>query len=64
MPGGIFLIKDDKLVKMEESAYDSEELLQKLLEDYPDLLAGDQIDQDEPRQWLLISREMDTEDGF
>jgi len=30
MPGGIFLIKDDKLVKMEESAYDSEELLQKL----------------------------------
>lgn len=59
MPGGIFLIKDDGLVKMEESAYDSEELLQKLLEDYPDLLAGDQIDQDEPRRWLLISREME-----
>ena len=53
------MIKDDKLVKMEESAYDSEELLQKLLEDYPDLLAGDQINQDEPRQWLLISREME-----
>lgn len=34
------MIKDDKLVKMEESAYDSEELLQKLLEDYPDILAG------------------------
>jgi hypothetical protein len=59
MPGGIFLIKDDKLVKMEEAAYDSEELLQKLLEDYPDLLAGDQINQDEPRRWLLISREME-----
>ena len=59
MPGGIFLIKDDKLVKMEESAYDSEELLQKLLEDYPDLLAGDQINQYEPRRWLLISREME-----
>jgi len=31
MPGGIFLIKEDGLVRMEESAYDSEELLQKLL---------------------------------
>ncbi len=59
MSGGIFLIKDDKLVKMEEASYDSEALLQELLEKYPDLLAGDQIDQDEPRQWLLISREME-----
>ena len=43
---------------MEEASYDSETLLQNLLADYPDLLAGDQIDAEEPRRWLLVSREM------
>jgi hypothetical protein len=43
---------------MEESLYDSEPLLQKLLADRPDLLAGDQINDVEPRRWLLITREM------
>ena len=58
MGGGIFLIQDDgRLVEMKEQPYDSEELLQELLEKYPDLLAGDQIDSDEPRKWLLVSRE-------
>lgn len=59
MPGGIFLIKDDKLVEMKESEYDSEDILQGLLEKYPDLLAGNQINQDSPRRWMLISREME-----
>ena len=59
MTGGIFLIRDKgKLVEMTEKAYDSEDLLQKLLEDYPNLLAGDQIDKESPRRWLLIAREM------
>ncbi|HEY9749597.1 MAG TPA: hypothetical protein V6C63_13015, partial [Allocoleopsis sp.] len=35
-----------------------EDLLQTLLTDYPDLLAGDQIDSVHPRRWLLVSREM------
>ena len=43
---------------MEEAPYDSETLLQKLLADHPDLLAGDQIDAEEPRRWLLVTREM------
>ncbi len=43
---------------MEEAPYDSERLLQQLLADHPDLLAGDQIDTDEPRRWLLVTREM------
>jgi hypothetical protein len=43
---------------MEESPYDSETLSQKLLADHPDLLAGDQINSEEPRRWLLITREM------
>lgn len=59
MPGGIYLIQDDgKLVEMKQQAYDSEKLLQRLLSEYPNLLAGDQIDPRTPRRWLLISREV------
>ena len=51
MTGGIFLInKDETLVEMTEQAYDSEDLLQALLEKHPNLLAGDQIDSDNPRR--------------
>ncbi len=51
---------------MTEQPYGTEELLQKLLADYPNLLAGDQIDRDVPRRWLLVSREVSLaseEDG-
>jgi hypothetical protein len=59
MSGGIYLIQDgDRLVEMTEQAYDSEDQLQELLEKYPNLLAGDQIDKGTPRHWLLISREI------
>ncbi|WP_199316483.1 hypothetical protein [Chroococcidiopsis sp [FACHB-1243]] len=52
---------------MTEQAYNSEALLQKLLVDYPSLLAGDQIDSTTPRRWLLIKPEMEVpseEDGY
>lgn len=59
MTSGIFLIQDgSRLVRMNEAAYDSEDLLQSLLEDYPDLLAGDQMESSDPRRWLLVRREM------
>ena len=59
MAGRIYLLNgDSKLIAMEESPYDSEALLQKLLADHPDLLAGDQINDEEPRRWLLVTREM------
>lgn len=58
MNGGIFIIQDDgELIEMSEQKYDSEDLLQELLEKYPNLLAGDQMDSQSPRRWLLISRE-------
>jgi len=67
MVGGIYLIKgEDVLVEMTEHLYDSEDKLQGLLEKYPLLLAGDQINNDEPRVWLPIAREKgvpDTKDG-
>jgi hypothetical protein len=40
--GKIYLLQEDgTLQSLEERAYASEALLQRLLEDYPDLLAGD-----------------------
>lgn len=59
MAGSIYLIDEQqKLVEMRESEYDSESVLQKLLAEYPNLLAGAQIDPDQPRRWLLVSREV------
>ncbi|QIR39401.1 hypothetical protein HCG51_23660 [Tolypothrix sp. PCC 7910] len=65
--GGIYLIQEQgQLVEMAETSYQSEDLLQKLLADYPSLLAGEQIDSAAPRRWLLVSREIlipDSEDS-
>jgi hypothetical protein len=56
--GGVYLIQDSgQLVEMREEAYASEDLLQRLLADYPNLLAGDQISSDDPRRWVLVARE-------
>jgi len=67
MAGSIFLIQSNGVLsKMEDTPYEKELDLQRLLADYPDLLAGDQIDSNKPRRWLLISREMalpSEEDG-
>ena len=64
MSGGIFLIdENDTLIEMTEQSYDSEDLLQELLEKYPNLLAGDQIDSENPRRWLLVTREMGVPDA-
>ncbi len=58
MTGRIYLVQDSTLLQMAEAAYDSEDLLQRHLADYPDLLAGDQLGSLEPRRWVLIAREM------
>jgi hypothetical protein len=66
MSGGIYLIHSDgQLVEMNQQDYDSEDLLQGLLAQYPNLLAGDQIDNLNPRRWLLVSRErgLPSEEG-
>ena len=58
MAGVIYLIGNNReLVELREQAYDSEDVLQGLLERYPNLLAGEQIDSQEPRRWLLLARE-------
>jgi hypothetical protein len=59
MAGRIYLLNENSpLTAMEEAPYDSEKLLQEMLAKHPDLLAGEQITCDEPRRWLLVTREM------
>lgn len=58
MSGGVFLIQmDGQLVEMSEESYGSEADFQELLAKYPNVLAGNQINDVNPRRWLLISRE-------
>ena len=67
MPGRIYFLNgSSNLLAMEEAPYDSEKLLQSLLADHPDLLAGEQVNVEEPRRWLLVTREVsvpDEQDG-
>ena len=58
MSGGVFLRRDDGLVEMIEERYELEDQLQELIERHPNLLAGDQVNPDSPRRWLMLSREV------
>jgi hypothetical protein len=51
----IFLIGDDdnQVTALEETSYLTEAKLQALISNYPDLLPGDQINPENPKQWLL-----------
>lgn len=61
----IYLVEKAKgeLMPLEETGYVQESDLQELLANYPDLIPGDQINPDDPRRWLLVSREMAVPDG-
>lgn len=57
----IFVLDEQrKLIALAVRHYESEDLLQTLLADYPSLLAGDQIDPNSPRRWLLVKRELEV----
>jgi len=55
----IFLVGEngESLSIMVETPFEREDILQIFLEKYPDLLAGDQISPENPRQWVLLERE-------
>lgn len=57
----MFLLRGEELVEMREQPYDSEDLLQKLLASYPELLAGGEL-AGSPRRWLLVKREAGVPD--
>lgn len=59
MSGKIFNLRSgNQLDAMDEINFDTEAEFQELLEDHHELLAGDQINCNSPRRWLLIKREM------
>lgn len=60
----IFLLgSDSKIEQVPYHAYSSEGVLQDLIARYPNLLAGEQIDPDDPPRWLLVSREAGVPDS-
>ena len=59
MPGKIYVIQSDNILRaLSEQPYPLEDHLQSFLAQYPDLLAGDQMNEAEPRRWLLVQREI------
>ena len=67
MGGKIFVLRDGgELTELSRTSYQSEDDLQALIAKHPSILAGDQINPDNPREWILVSREMgvpDKQDG-
>jgi hypothetical protein len=66
MKDAIYLINDktgEKSMRLEPSPYTTEDEFQTLLERFPELLAGEQIDRENPRRWLLVAREIGIADA-
>ncbi|MCL1803892.1 MAG: hypothetical protein FWG30_09740 [Eubacteriaceae bacterium] len=60
MSGKIYFIKEgEALSELTETVYENEDLFQSLIVKYPEILAGEQINPQYPRKWVLISREID-----
>ena len=54
----IFLIgKSGSLEKVPHQEYQSEDLLQNIVDRHPELIVGEQINPDDPPRWLVIRRE-------
>lgn len=59
MGGSIFVLDNNNtLNEMREAQFDNEVIFQELIERYPSILAGEQINPDNPCKWIFISREM------
>ena len=55
---GVFVLRDETtLVPMQAASFASEDDFQRLLASFPELLAGDQIDTELPRRFMLVARE-------
>ena len=64
MSSRICLIRDNNsLQPLVNQKYENEDLLQRLLADFPEVLDGEEIDGRDPRRWLLVRREMPLGDS-
>lgn len=57
MGSSIFGMSGDRLERMEEAPFDLEDTLQALIAEHPGLLDGAQITPENPRRWMLVTRE-------
>ena len=53
----IYIMSGEKLDPMEEDPFDLEDTLQKLIAEHPELIDGAQITPEDPRRWILVTRE-------
>lgn len=54
---GIYLRQGERFIAMREVPYEAEDVLQKLVADHPEMLAGNDVAEDARQRWLLIERE-------
>ena len=58
MSTGFFSFDEDKLIDVSQMAFDSEDALQELVAQYPQLLSGDEGSAAGISEWLFVAREM------
>lgn len=64
MTGRIYLLQDNgALQSLDQQAYESEDLLQRLLAEHPDLLAGEQMNATAPLAACLARARCARRDG-
>ena len=54
---------EDRLEPLEEEPFSTEDTLQKLLAEHPELLDGEQMRPGDPRRWILVKREQGIPDA-
>jgi hypothetical protein len=54
---------NDQLSVMTHTTFDNEDILQELIERFPDIVDGEQFPGEEPRRWILVSGQMPVPDG-
>lgn len=57
------LTTDGTLTPLKPAQFELEDDFQRMLENHPELLSGELVDPENPRRWLLISREIAVADG-
>ncbi len=58
MSGSMYMVRGEELIEMSEQPYGLESHLQEWIAQHPPLLAGDQMNSENPRRWILIGREL------
>ena len=60
----IFVRQGEELAALAVAPYEAEAVLQELLEQHPQLLAGYEMSRSDPRRFLLVCREVPVADQY